>query len=56
MINANSWIFSCVYPEFYTAEDDLLLTRSRLALAETVQKLIGIGLKIIGVQPLDKLN
>ena len=37
-------------------EDDLLLTRSRLALAETVQKLIGIGLKIIGVQPLDKLN
>ena len=37
-------------------EDDLLLTRSRLALAETVQKLIGIGLKILGVQPLDKLN
>ena len=37
-------------------ENDLALTKSRLALAQTVQKLIGIGLNIIGVKPLEKLK
>ncbi len=40
----------------YIIESDLNVTNSRLALAKAVQMLIGIGLKILGVKPLEKLN
>jgi len=40
----------------YILEEDLDITNSRLGLAKAVQKIIGIGLKILGVKPMEKLN
>ena len=40
----------------YIVEDDLNITNARLGLAKAVQKIIGIGLKILGVKPMEKLN
>jgi arginyl-tRNA synthetase len=39
----------------FNLEDDIELTAARLALAESVRKVIAGGFSVIGVKPMDKM-